>query len=134
MSNDLGAFETRNTDGEWLEILNPVTGDVIQDDDGKAMRFLLVGKDSPEYRKAQRAGTERRLKSRSKKNRIDADSIEREATEVLAACTKDFENVSLDGDELICTPISTRKIYTDYPWIREQIDDFVDDRGNFIEG
>ena len=132
MSIDLKQFETVN-DGEWLELLHPVSGLPIEDEDGAKMRLKLVGKDSDEYRKAQRATTERRLKSRSKAQRFDADALEQEATDVLVACTKDMQGFADNGEDLEFNPASVRKVYTNYPWIREQVDEFVDDRGNFMQ-
>ena len=42
MSIDLSQFETAN-DGEWLEILHPVTGVPLVDDEGGEMKIKLVG-------------------------------------------------------------------------------------------
>lgn len=132
MSIDLSQFET-GTEGEWLEVLHPVNGQIIRDDEGDPMRIKLVGKDSKEYRKAQRAITERRLKSRSKANRFDADSLEQEAIDLLVACTLEWEGFAEDGKELEFKPVNVRKVYSAHPWIKEQVDEFVDDRGNFMK-
>jgi hypothetical protein len=132
MSMDLNQFETGN-DGEWLDLLHPVNGLPIEDEDGVKMRIQLVGKDSDEYRGAQRATTERRLKSRSKAQRFDADALEMEATDVLVACTKDMQGFALDGEDLEFNPANARKVFTRFPWVREQVDEFVDDRGNFMQ-
>ena len=72
------------------------------------------------------------MKSRSKRNRIDAESIEAEAIEVLIACTLDWANVAFEGEVLECTKANIRKVYTAFPWVREQVDEFVDDRANFM--
>jgi len=133
MSIDLGQFET-GTEGEWLELLHPVTGEVIRDEDDAPMRIELVGKDSDEYRKAQRAITARRLKSRSRSKSFDADSLEHEAIDLLVACTKGWEGIALDGDDLEFNKANCRKVYAKYLWIKEQVDEFVDDRGNFMQG
>lgn len=133
MSIDLSQFET-GSEGEWLELLHPVTGQPIADDEGNTLRVQLLGKDSKEYRKAQRAITERRLKSRSKANRFDAEALEQEAVDVLIACTVAWEGFAEEGKELECKPANVRKVYLEYPWIKEQVDEFVDDRGNFMQG
>lgn len=132
MSIDLGQFEI-GKDGEWLELLHPVTGELIRDEDDGLMRIELVGKDSKEFRKAQRAITSRRLKSRSKANRIDADALEHEAVDMLVACTKGWEGFADEGELLEFNPANVRKVYTKYAWIKEQVDEFVDDRGNFMQ-
>lgn len=129
---DLRQFET-GKDGEWLDVLHPTTGEILRDDDGQAMRIQLLGKDSDEYRRAQRAATQRRLKSRSKKSMIDAETLEREAVEVLIVCTKDWEGVGDAGEDLPCTPENIRRVYSTYLWLREQVDEFVEDRGNFMK-
>lgn len=133
MSIDLRQFETDN-EGEWLDLLHPVTGELIRDENDVLLRVNLVGKDSKEYRKAQRAITQRRLKSRSKANRFDADAIEHEAIDILVACTKEWSGFAEEGEELEFNPANVRKVYTEYPWIKEQVDEFVDDRGNFMKG
>ena len=133
MGIDLNQFET-GKEGQWLELLHPVTGQVIRDEQDEALSVKLVGKDSKEYRKAQRAITERRLKSRSKANRFDADAIEQEAIDILVACTLEWKGFASEGTELECKPSNVRKVYTDHPWIKEQVDEFVDDRGNFMQG
>lgn len=133
MSIDLSAFETQE-EGAWLDVLHPVTGAVLRDESGEAMRICLVGKDSKEFRKAQRAATQRRLRSRSKANRIDAESVELDAIEMLVACTKDWTGIGDNGAPLEFTPANVRAVYTRYVWLREQVDEFVDDRGNFIQG
>lgn len=133
MSIDLGQFEA-GTEGEWLELLHPVTGQPIEDEDGEKLRVELVGKDSKQYRKAQRTITERRLKSRSKANRFDADALEQEAVDILVACTIGWEGFAEGGEELEFKPANVRKVYTTHLWIKEQVDEFVDDRGNFMQG
>ena len=132
MSIDLGQFET-GSEGEWLEVLHPTTGEIIRDDEGTALRVKLLGKDSNEYRKAQRAATQRRLQSRSKKSMIDAETLEREAVEVLIVCTQDWEGLAEGGEDLPCTPENVRRVYSKYLWLREQVDEFVEDRGNFMK-
>jgi hypothetical protein len=132
MSIDLGQFET-GTEGEWLELLHPVQGVPIRDEDGNALRVQLVGKDSKQYRDAQRKITERRLKSRSKANRFDADAMEQEAIDVLVACTVGWEGFAEEGKDLEFKPANIRRVYDTHPWIKEQVDEFVDDRGNFMQ-
>lgn len=129
---DLRQFET-GKDGEWLDVLHPTTGEILRDEEGAPMRILLLGKDSDDYRKAQRAATQRRLKSRSKRSMIDAETLEREAVEVLIVCTKDWEGVGDAGEDLSCTPENVRRVYSSYLWLREQVDEFVEDRGNFMK-
>ena len=134
MSNDLGQFETAKEDGEWLEVLHPVTGQVIRDSEDVALQICLLGKDSKQYRKAQRSITERRMKSRSKASRMNAEAIEIEAIDVLVACVTDWKGLGSDGVELVCNPANARKVFTEHLWLREQVDEFVDDRGNFMKG
>ena len=67
------------------------------------------------------------------KNIIDAESLEREAVEVLIVCTKDWKGIGEAGADLPCTPENVRRVYSTYLWLREQVDEFVEDRGNFMK-
>ena len=128
MSIDLSQFETDES-GKWLEVVHPVTGAPLTDEDGNTTAILLVGKDSKEYRQAQRKITARRLKPNRK---ATPDLLENEVMEVWTACTKDWRGIEEDGVELECTPANVRKVYAKYRFVAEQVEEFIEDRGNFI--
>ncbi len=54
--------------------------------------------------------------------------------DVLVACTLGWEGLGDKEGPLAFTPENARRLYIDYPVIREQVDNFVGNRGNFLNG
>lgn len=133
---DLGALDSvaACSEGAELQLLHPATFESLP------IFIMLLGADSPEYRAAQHKGQSQAIrKAQSKGRTIDFDDIEERGIEVLAACTRawrtgDAPAIKLHGEELICNKANATKLYKAMPWIKEQVDKFVSDRGNFIKG
>jgi len=111
--------------GEWLELEHPVTGEPL------GVRIKLAGIDSDYYKKEMRRQQNRRLKKGIRN--ISAEELEAETISLLVACTLEWENVEYDGTPLECNAENVRKIYKEFSWIREQVDVFINNRGNFIK-
>lgn len=117
-----------------LEIVHPGTGQVLRDEDGVAVTITLHGPDSKAVKSVERAWTNKRLAEgmRSKKATVSIEQIEDQAMAVDVAATVDWSGVAFDGEELECTPENIRKVYTRLPWIREQVEEFFNERANFL--
>ena len=64
---------------------------------------------------------------------IDIDTLEKEAMETRVALTLGWGCLELGDDgELEFTEDNVRKVYTDFPWLAEQVDEFQGDRANFF--
>lgn len=131
---DLGSLDTRaaSEEGAVMAVVHPVTGQPLTQEDGAAVTITLAGMDGDRFRKAQRAATDRRLKSPRRAN-VTAEDIERDGIETLAACTLAWTGLVLDGETLDCTVPNARKAYQRLPWLREQVDAFIGDRANFLK-
>ena len=112
-------------EGSWCELEHPVTGETLD------IRIKLAGIDSKTYREAARKQINKRLKKGLRK--ISVEDTEQEEIELLAACTLDWENVEYEGKELECNPENVKFVYKEFPWIREQVDAFIADRGNYLK-
>jgi len=128
---DLAQFDaSAASSGSRMTIADPVTG---EDTD---LWIQLQGKDSDEYRKAQRAIANRRLRqSQRRRNRFEltAEEIEEEALDLLVAVTIGWsDTLYLDGKPLPFSADNARSLYTRFAWLKEQVDRFVDDRANFM--
>lgn len=104
--------------------------------------ITVCGSDSETFRKISRKQLNRRLeqsnKARGRQVQMTAEELEAEALDVLVACTKSWATgsrpeIELEpGEWLPCTPENVRKVYEELPWLREQIDQAIGDRSNFL--
>ena len=117
--------------GQFMQLTHPVNGEPLLDGDNKEIGIYLLGKDSSVYRNAQRSVTNRRLNSKGSST-ITAERIEAEAIEILAKCTVSWTGILYKGEPLVCGPGAARKLYTEAPWVKEQVDEFIAERANHL--
>jgi len=130
---DLSALDTTTLadEGVDMEVLG-VDGTVLRDEAGNAITIKLLGADSEKVRKRQRMEIDKRLK-RGNRAKSSAAEIEENGIDLLVFCTVGWSGVKFQGEELSCTPDNVRKLYTALPALRDQVDAFVGDRGNFTK-
>jgi hypothetical protein len=125
---DLSNLEIQ--EGAWLTLLHPTTG--LPTD----IRIHLAGIDSQRYRDFERKVSNRRLKQAFRRGGprhvVTREELDEEAIDLLVACTLGWENMVEAGKEQECTSENAKRIYTEYTWIREQVDAFIGDRSNFL--
>lgn len=133
---DLSNLDTTATAqaGAKMDVMHPATGTPLLQGD-TALSLTLAGQDSDLFRKADRKISNRRLATSASGQRvkltaegIDADSLER-----LVACTISWHGIGWDGGDKECTPENVREAYKRLPWLREQAEAFIADRGNFLK-
>ena len=116
--------------GAVYEVVHPTTGEPI------GAKITLAGVDSQVYRKAQRALSNKRLKSTFNKGIVSKtptmEEFEFETIDILAKCTLSWENVIWEGKELSCNYENAKMLYTNLIWLRDQVDAFINDRANFL--
>ena len=124
---DLTQFDVVSpaNEGVWMNLEHPVTGEPLD------VRIKLAGIDSDYYKKELRKQQNKKFKKGFRK--LSAEELEADTIELLVACTLDWEGVELEGQALECNPENVRKIYKRFPWIREQVDNFINDRANFLK-
>jgi len=115
----------KSNEGAWCTLEHPVTGEELD------IQIKLAGTDSDIYRETIRKQINRRLKKGIK--RLSLEETENENLELLVACTLDWKNVVYEGEPLECTPENVKFIYSQFPWIKEQVDDFIGDRANYLK-
>lgn len=121
---DLSQFQFSDT--ATLHVRSPIDGKPLFREDGSPITITLSGRDSKLYADAQRAMVEARLNSDAP---VDAD----EATaSFMARCTVSWSGIEYNGDVLEKNFETARSLYKRLPWLREQIDNFASNRGNFI--
>ena len=116
-----------------MVIIHPGTRQPLRHADGAEAWIDLHSIDSAAARKTIRAQQDRRLRMRSA--RATAEELDADAVELLAALTSGWMLCSLDGEPLDvpCNPGNAAELYSmpALAWLREQVDTFVADRGNF---
>lgn len=105
---------------------------------GESVTITLLGPDSAKYRALTRESIKKRLDRRvqgaSDVTMDDLDQIERETIEILVVCTVGWTGVRTpEGETIACTQDNARRLYENYPVVREQVDAFVGNRANFLQ-
>lgn len=119
-------------EGATLELLDPVTREVLTcDKDGKPFTVTLLGADSEKWQGMVNNNIEKMLDAR-KGGKKDNQSTSERACEMLARATTDCYIVE-NKKKVPCDYENLKRIYSEYKWIREQAEAFINDRANFIK-
>ena len=118
--------------GVDVQIYHPGTNEDL------GITIRVLGKDSDEFQKISRAQSKKRMAKMSKGGgfrsaNVPIEEIERDSLDLLAACTKSWAGVKLEGKDLECNAANAVMIYERFPWIKEQVDTAIGDRANFIK-
>ena len=131
---DLSSIDTvkGSNEGFDVQIYHPGTNEDL------GISIHVLGKDSDEFIKVSRAQSKKRLAKMSKggfRNTapVPVEEIDQDSLALLAACTKSWKGVIVEGKAIECTPDNVVMIYERFPWIREQVDTAIGDRANFIK-
>lgn len=116
---------SRAEEGAKCIIRDPVTGE-----DTPAY-LLLAGSDSTIYRQAQHRVANARL-NRKSRDRISIEDIEAEQISILVDCTLGWGGMVLKNAELPFDKKTVRNIYEKFPTVREQAEQFIADRSNYL--
>ncbi len=115
-----------SNEGAVLYIEHPVTGD-------KTDAWIKMAGPDSKLAKQRRTHIQRVLRGKRNISDLDIDVLEKEVLETRVALTLDWGNLELDKT-LDFTEENVRKVYSEYPWIAEQVDAFQGDRSNFFTG
>lgn len=135
-----GALELDVAKPARMIVVHPVTRQPLREigDDpdapGKEAFIDLYSGDSDQARRHQRAIQRRRLAMRGR-GRVTPEEIEADAIEFLCAVTAGWYLLDLQGRPLNVefSPEAARELYANdaVAWLRDQVDEYVGDRGNF---
>ena len=114
-----------------MEVLHPVSGEAMTDAKGKKYTITLIGADSDKYQAMFKRGME---KSLNRKGKVDLEESSKRGIEILAKCVSDCYLEFEDGKPVDCDFESMMKVFTEFKWLKEQAEAFVQDRANFIKG
>lgn len=138
---DLSALDTAaaGEEGATLHVKHPATGEPMfvmppGATEPVALTLRLLGSDSPTWRAKVADVNRRRLREmqNNRKHVVQPEQIDRDALELLAACTVAWHGVVVDGKTVACSPEAAAMVYRRLPWLREQADEFANARENFM--
>lgn len=117
-----------------MTIVHPVSRQPLRDASGVEAFIELYSGDSEVARKHHRAVQRRRLAMKGR-GKISPEELEAEQVEFLCALTTGWHLLALDGSamEVGFSAENARDLYAEpaLSWLREQVDEFIGDRGNF---
>ena len=123
--------------GVPMAVLNHKTSEplVFEDEQGslQPVTITLLGAESGVVRAERRVQVNRRFRrGLAQASKITAEETEAEALTLLVKQTVAWQGVALGDDLLECTEANVRRVYTEFPWIRQQVDTFVNDISNYL--
>lgn len=120
----LDSIAAANT-GAWMTLKHPTKGDALP---GK---IKLLGRDSDTWKRLQRTFTNRLMHRNPRK--VDIEDADAQDIELLARCTIEWVGIAIHGQALSFSIDNAKRLYTEFPWVREQVNEFIGDRGNFLQ-
>lgn len=123
--------EDANGDRVFDEVEDSRTKEKVR----KYVTITLLSKDSDQFRKVSTRVTNKRLEKSLRAGgrvRVRAEEIENDQLDLLVACTTGWDNVQLGSEVLEFNDLNVRRLYQEVPAIREQVDNFIGDRANFL--
>lgn len=129
---NLSQLDTKAAANEGAKLeLRDVNGVPVLKGDGNPVTITLLGKDSDTFIKAENAATNRRL-AQGARLKLTAESLKAEAISTLARCTVGWDGVGIEEDETPFSYENAVRLYTAFPFVFEQVDQFIAERANFL--
>lgn len=138
---------TKSVNGADVVIKHPITEEPIGPK-GSYLSFKVLGPASPQYRRAQAGIMKSLLKKQNagKKTNdlneiLDDDDYEKQNLEVVLSCVTGWQNLYFDPDgdddtdvELEFSREHLHMVMVHCPWMRRQLESFIVDERNFMNG
>ena len=144
---DISQFDSIKTKVSDLQVEGP-DGELLTYDTGEKneeqkpvhaiVTISVVSSDSSEYTreyKDQVTDTISKVAKRAGKGgkfKVTGQSVDDDKLELSIACTKGWTGFELNGKPLEFNPKNCRMLYARLPFVREQVEQFINDRGNFL--
>lgn len=131
-SIDLSEFDSKKgaEEGFKLNLRHPKTNQPT------SAWIHVLGADSDAYQERIREFQRQRSEILKRNMRATFDPSDRAAQELdlLVAMTVGWEHIERKGQPIAFSQEEARKLYAQYPTIREQVDAAIHDRANFLPG
>ncbi len=138
MQFDLAKVDTKTLSEAGVDMpVKTMDGEPLVARNGQPITVRLLGPDSNKYRALTRAQVRKRMAAMADGkvtlSEAEFEETERELLDILVACTVGWSNVlDTEGAEIPFAEDNVRKLYSNYPVVREQVDTFLANRANFL--
>jgi hypothetical protein len=116
--------------GVFMPVLDPVTDEPVLDAEDNPVGIYLISSDTKKFRSAAYKANDRLNRAKN------ADATTEDAyemnTESLARSTVSWNGIQFKGEMLECNYRNAVMLYDSLPWVREQVNAFIQDRGNYL--
>ncbi len=139
MNQTLDLASLKTSDGEAslplpLELPN---GETLAGTDGQPVTLQIISVDDPRYLKTQRRIIDEQL-TKSKRKRgaqMNAAELARQNVRLVAAAVVGWSNnFVVSGEPFAYSAENAERMMEDWPFIREQVDEAINDRARFFKG
>lgn len=113
-------------------LCDPATGTELVHEDGRKVSVTMYGAHSAHFKSVKNQQLNKRLKSPNRK--ITAEQAQENELKLFVDNTvslNNFDGVDLD-DGVDYTQSDAQTLYTNHPWVVDQIDAVITEMGNFI--
>jgi len=117
-----------------VELVHPMSGEVLTNDDGSSMTITVYGPYSDFYKKTMHAQQNKRLAKAQRmggKMNLTAEELEAGALDLLVKCTKGWK-ITLDEGLEKFSEAKVREVYAELPWVRDQVEAVMGDTRAFL--
>ena len=111
-----------------MPVLHPTTGEPLKDEKGQAVTIMLAGVDSDIYQTVSNRITNKRVKKGARSQTLTVERIEAEGLTLICACTKAWTGLLVDGK----VPKTAEELYDGRKWLRQQAEEWMHDRANYL--
>lgn len=126
--NDYDLTKAAN-EGATLTLYHPKTQEPFYDGDDP-VTITVKGNDSDEFK----AALSDIVDAHSDRKKGKLAQAETRAIMLMARVTTDWSGIDWEGKPLEFTQANARMLYRARPWIRQQVDEFVQEKANFGKG
>lgn len=115
-----------------ITLRHPATGVELVNDKGEKLTVAIHGMDSTVFQTHQKSLINKRLQRQNRKATFTAEQIEEESISTLAACVAGWKNIEFEGKPLEFNRANAKMLLGKLRWVREQLDEAIGDRANFL--
>lgn len=129
---DLIDTKTRSETGASMTVKG-LDGTPLVNSRGKPVEITVKGPDSADYVRLVRHQIKKRMARSGAPTDEQLAEDEGDLIELLVTCTLGWNGILDKGNQepVLFTPDACRKLYRDFPVIRDQVDSFIANRANF---
>lgn len=133
---DLQQFDTKTRSNEGVAMeLRDIDGEICRTEAGDPVTITLLGVDSDKYQRAEAKVADARLKDSMRsggRSGLKTSDLNESRIHLLALCTLAWHGITEGGEPLPCSEQNVKRVYEDFPLIRNQVNAFINDRSNYL--